>query len=96
MLLPIFHKVSCLAIATGTAATGPRRTGQLLFTVGLALLGYTATAQNAPTPASIPTGDKVLYGRHASYSKSNQAQQLAQGSYLSPHELRLKRHQYVN
>jgi hypothetical protein len=97
MLSPIFHRVSSLSVATDTAATGKRRTGRLLCTASLTLLlGYTASAQNAPTPASMPTGNRVLYGRHTSYAKKNQAQQFAQGDYLSPHELRLKRHQYVD
>jgi hypothetical protein len=95
MLSPIFQRAGCLFIAADMAA-GKRRTGRLLLTAGLTLLlGHAATAQNAPTPASIPTGDRVLYGRHAGYAKKTQVQQLAQGNYLSPHELRLKRHQYV-
>jgi hypothetical protein len=91
MLSPIFQRASGRAIAAGK-----RRTGQLLLTASFTLLlGHAATAQNAPTPASIPIGDRVLYGRHGSYAKKTQAPQHAPGDYLSPRELRLKRHQYV-
>ena len=91
MLSPIFQRAGCLSIAAGK-----RRTSRLLLTASfMLLLGHIATAQNAPTPASLPTGDQLLYGRHARYAKKIQNQQLAAGDYLSPHPLRLKRQQYV-
>jgi len=118
MLSLVFPRLNCLSVATGPATASKHCLGRrLLGTASLILLlGYTASAQNAPTPASIPTGDRVLYGRHAKllretraqpgdrvlYSRhakllrKTRAQPHAQGSYLSRHELRLKRHQYVD
>jgi hypothetical protein len=96
MLLPIFHRPNSLSVTMDTAAGKYCLGRRLLGTASLTLLlGYSASAQNAPSPASIPTGDQVLYGRHAGLSKKNQASQFARGNYPSAHELRLKRYQYV-
>jgi hypothetical protein len=91
MCLPIFYR------PTGTATSKYCLGRRLLCMASLTLLlGYPAIAQNAPTPASIPTGDEVLYAHHAGCWKKGHGQQLTQCPCLSHRELRLKRHQYVN
>jgi hypothetical protein len=103
MLLPLFSQTTRLFLTTSmlAKASQPAVLRQLACTANLALwLGYSAAAQNVPMPASVPTGDKLLYGRHspnACASKRKKSQPMVQASNcLSPHELHAKRQQYQN
>jgi hypothetical protein len=60
-------------------------------------LDYSVAAQNAPTPQTILTGDKLLYSRHAASTYNvKQPQGVAQAHELTPHERRIGRRQYQN
>lgn len=61
------------------------------------LLGYSAAAQNAPTPVTVPTGDEVLFGRHSARncnSRKHPSQAVAQAGWLTPHARKIARRQY--
>ncbi len=48
-----------------------------LLVAAFMILNYSAAAQNAPTPVSASTGDKVLYGRHSASACNSMQQQKA-------------------
>jgi hypothetical protein len=69
----------------------------LLPSAFVLLLGYSAAAQNAPTPLPVPTGDRMLYARHSvGIFNAKQSQGAAQTQALTLHERKIGRRQYQN